>query len=148
MEALCKARGCCFDNAQYDNITQDKDYVKKHCPYESYASGLYDISLFPSIRDSVKGCCDVSLCVNNQPPKIVTIAAPSTSRSRFIPLRPFDNPQAVQWTAWSMWSACTGNSRTRTRQSSPYKFDEETDDCNIGYPEWLNVDNIINIVNG
>lgn len=135
MEALCKAKGCCFDNTTYDQITADKDHVMKNCPFASYASGLYEIVGYPSIKDFAKGCCDVSLCLNNQP----------TNTQQIV------KPQPEQWTAWTAWSTCTFVNnlpkRTRTRQSNFKKTETGYGDCNQQM-HWNRPASTINIFNG
>lgn len=126
LQESCRAKGCCWDEQLYSQMQWGSSVINNlNCPWR-----VVGIAGFPSLDDSVRGCCDTSPCVDRQARNGPSIQPVQPRR----PQPPPPQPVQPMWTNWSYWSSCVNGQSKRSRSKPGAVSENETKACSA--PQW------------
>jgi len=126
LQESCRAKGCCWDENLYSQKQWGSSIINNlNCPWR-----VQPVAGFPSLADSVRGCCDTSPCVDRQArnrPGIQPVQPRRPTTTPYTPIEPM-------WTSWSSWSSCANDVSTRSRSKPGSAPEKEIKSCSA--PKW------------
>jgi len=125
LQESCRAKGCCWDEQLYSQMNWGSSISNLYCPWR-----VQQVTGFPSLDDSVRGCCDTSPCVDRQArngPGIQPVQPRRPTTTPYTPVQPM-------WTNWSGWSSCSNSVSERSRSKPGYAPEKQERPCSA--PKW------------
>jgi len=125
LQESCRAKGCCWDEQLYSQMHWGSSINNLYCPWR-----VQQVTGFPSLDDSVRGCCDTSPCVDRQArngPGIQPVQPRRPTTTPYTPVQPM-------WTNWSGWSSCSNSVSERSRSKPGYAPEKQERPCSA--PKW------------